>query len=141
MGFLRGYIKSMNYQGVIIEESLDDKSVLQRLDILSTQIEEVTKDHQTPWLSTWTLHTVEIPEDMGEVVAEEIRKALETAHSAWYADFKNNTTHFIIFPKRVFKIDRTKVEEYKVASDYGISLGIPDYQVDFSKEVIHAFKA
>jgi hypothetical protein len=34
------------------------------------------------------------------------------------------------------KIDRSKPEEYQKATNYGISLGIPKYQVDFAPNVI-----
>jgi hypothetical protein len=43
--------------------------------------------------------------------------------------------NFIIFKNKVFKIDRTSKEEYDKAKEYGISLGIPSYQVDFHPEV------
>ena len=33
---------------------------------------------------------------------------------------------------KVFKVDRSKPEEYKEVTQYGVSLGIPDYQLDFS---------
>lgn len=125
----------MNFKGVIIEESLEDKSVLKKVKILKTKIEPATEADKTPWLKQWTLHTVEVPENQAEEIAEEIRKSLETEHTAWYADYKNNSTHFIIFPEKVFKINRTSAEEYKEARDYGISLGIPEYQVDFSPEI------
>lgn len=126
----------MNYKGVIIEESLKNKSVLKGVKILSTKIEPVTEADKTPWLLQWTLHTVEVPEDFAESFAEKVKQALETEHTAWYADFKNDTTHFIIFPGKIFQVDRTKVEEYKAVTDYGISLGIPEYQLNFLPEII-----
>ena len=36
---------------------------------------------------------------------------------------------------KIFKIDRTNLMQYIQASDYGISLGIPEYQVNFIPEV------
>lgn len=125
----------MSFKGVIIEESLKDKSALKKVKVLSTKVEAVTKEHKTPWLKQWTLDTVEIIEDQAENIAEDIRKSLETEHTAWYADFKNSLTHFIIFPEKIFKINRTSAEEYNKAKEYGISLGIPEYQVDFSPEI------
>lgn len=124
----------MNYKGVIIEESLKDKDILKRVKILITKVETVTEKHKTPWLKQWTMHTVEIPENEAETLAEEIRKALESEHN-WYADFKNETVHFIIFKNKVFKVDRTSKEQYDEAKEYGISLGIPPHQVDFHPEV------
>lgn len=125
----------MNFKGIIIEESLEDKSVLKNLKILKTEVEPVTEEHKTPWLKQWTLDTVEIPEEKVEEIAEEIGKALETKHTAWYADFKNKATHFIIFPEKIFKINRKNASEYEQAKNYGISLGIPEHQVDFSPEI------
>ena len=124
----------MNYQGVIIEESLEDKSILKDVRILSTKVELVTKKHETPWLKQWTLHTIEVPEGQADDLAERISRALDSEHP-WYADFKNDTLHFIIFRDKVFYIDRKSKEQYDEAKSYGISLGIPEYQVDFHPEV------
>ena len=123
----------MGFKGVIIEESLADKSVLNNVKVLSTIVEKVTKKHKTPWLNKWTLHTVKIPEDKADDIASNISKSFDYSHkSAWYADFKNDSYHYIIYKDKIFKIDRSKPKEYRAATDYGISLGIPDYQVDFS---------
>ena len=121
----------MDYEGVIIEESLQDTSILKDMKIVSTKVEPVTEEHKTPWLKQWTLHMVSIPESDAEVVAEKISHALE-ARDSWYADFKNDQTHFIIYRGKVFKVDRTKKEDYDAATKYGIEQGIPAYQVDFS---------
>lgn len=121
----------MNYKGVIIEESLENKNILKDVKFLDTKVEEVAEEHKTPWIKQWTLHTVEIPENQAENVAEKISKALDSKHN-WYADFKNDTHHYIIFRNKVFYIDRKSKEQYNEAKSYGISLGIPEYQVDFA---------
>jgi len=127
----------MEFKGVIIEESLADKTVLTKVTIESTKVEKVGEKHQTPWLKQWTLRTVSIDPDKADVIAEELSKSFDYLHgSAWYADFKNDKTHYIIFKDKVFKIDRSKKEEYQAATDYGISLGIPSYQVDFAPNVV-----
>ena len=125
----------MNYKGTIIEESLEDRGVLKSVKIIGTKAEKVTKRDKTPWIKQWTLHTVEIPENKAEKVAFEIAKALDSKHS-WYADFKTKKRHLIIFKNKVFDIDRTKADDYEKARNYGIKLGIPEYQLDFSKEII-----
>ena len=125
----------MNFKGVIIEESLEDKSVLKELTILHTDIKKVTEKYKTPWLKQWTLHTVEIDEDKADMIAEMLSKGLESEHN-WYADYKNDKTHYIVYKDKIFKVDRTSAEEYQKAKEYGISLGIPEYQVDFSPEVV-----
>lgn len=125
-----------NYKGVIIEESLASKDVLKKIKIISTEVEKITNEHQTPWLSQWTLHTVEIPESEAQVVAEKISKSLDYSHdSSWYADYKNDTHHYIIFRDKIFYVDRKSKEQYDEVKRYGILLGIPEYQVDFHPEV------
>jgi predicted RNA-binding protein (virulence factor B family) len=120
----------MNYIGVIIEESLENKDILKEVKILSKKIEQVTEKHKTPWLKHWTLYTVEVNADKAAKISAELSKCLESMHN-WYADFKNDKLHFIIFRNKVFRIDRTSKEQYDKVKKYGVSLGIPEYQVDF----------
>ena len=119
-----------NYQGSIIEESLENKEVLEKVKIISTKIEPVTDEHKTPWISQWTLHTVELPADAAQAISEEISYSLDKKH-AWYADFKNDLSHYIIFRDKVFFIHRKSASQYAEAKAHGLSLGIPEYQVDF----------
>ena len=122
----------MSFNGVTIEESLTDKSVLNDVNIISTKVEPVTEHHKTPWVKQWTLHTVEIQDDKAAEVADKISKALDKDHD-WYADFKTETEHYVIYTGKVFHItDRSDKKQYDEVTEYGISIGIPDYQVDFS---------
>ncbi len=118
------------FVGTVIEESLENKAVLKKMKITATEVEQVTEKHKTPWIKTWTLDTVEIPENKASKIAKELSACLDSKH-AWYADFKNATHHYIIFRNKVFYIDRMSKAEYDRAKQYGISLGIPEYQVDF----------
>ena len=124
----------MDYQGTIIEESLENKDVLKKIDIISTKIEKVIEEHQTPWLKQWTLHTAKILENQADFIAQELSQSLDSKHD-WYADFKNNDFHYIIFRNKVFKVDRLDKEQYNEVSKYGVCLGIPDYQLTFSPEI------
>ncbi|MCX6758659.1 MAG: hypothetical protein NTX14_03055, partial [Candidatus Nealsonbacteria bacterium] len=85
-----------NYKGVIIEESLKDKEILKKVKIVSTKVEVAAKRHETPWIKQWTMHAVEIPDGEAVVIAEILSKSLDREHG-WYADFKNDTNHYIIF--------------------------------------------
>ncbi|MDO8513892.1 MAG: hypothetical protein Q7S37_05310 [bacterium] len=120
----------MNYIGTIIKESLQNTDVLNHIQILSTKVEPVTEKHKTPWLKKWTLHKIEIQEKDAETIAQELSKTLEKNY--WYADYKNKELHYIIFSNKIFKINRSSSEQYLEAKNYGLSLGIPEYQVDFS---------
>lgn len=122
----------MNFQGVIIEESLADTSVLSDVRIISTKIETATGHHKTPWVKQWTLHTVDVNQERAEALAEKLSQALEKKHP-WYADYKTEKEHYIIYSNKVFHVtDRADKNQYEVAKQYGISLGIPEYQVDFA---------
>lgn len=126
----------MNYLGTIIKESLEDKSVLKDVKILETKVEDVVDKHQTPWLKIWTLHKVEVPETKVAEVSKKISVSINESHDhPWYADYKNAEWHYIIFPRKIFKISRTDSTSYAAAKRYGISLGIPPYQVDFSPDI------
>ena len=121
--------------GVIIEESLIDASVLSEVKVVSTNVEEVTESHKTPWVSQWTMHTIQVPSDKAEIVAGKISEALDSSHGSWYADFKNNTKHFIVFSGKVFCVNQSDRAQYEEARRFGIALGIPEYQLDFDPNV------
>lgn len=123
----------MKYKGVIIEESLENADVLKDVVVIETKVEPVTEEHKTPWIKQWTLHTVEISEDKADQVAEKLNADLDKEHE-WYADFKNDQYHYIIYRGKVFKVDLKNPVLYKDAKQYGISVGIPEYQVDFAPE-------
>ena len=122
------------FQGVIIEESLRDVAVLTDIRITSTEVESVTEKHQTPWLTCWTLHTVEIEAGEAPGIAEKISRSMDTRDN-WYADFKNNKLHFVIFRDKIFCVELGNSAQYEEVVKYGLSLGIPSYQLDFAPEV------
>ncbi len=120
------------YQGTIIEESLEDKSVLDGLKVTLDRVELVTEDHKTPWVNQWTFLSVEIPAEKVNEIAEKLSQALDSKH-AWYADFKTDADHYILFRGKIFHVtDRSSREQYDKAAQYGFTLGIPEYQLDFS---------
>lgn len=134
----------MMYKGDIIEESLENKDILKRLSIISTRIEKVTDKHQTPWLSQWTLHTIEIKEIEAEKVAQELSGSIDINHiGSWYIDFRNNTKHLVVFRDKVFHIDRGSKLQYDEMREYGVLLGMPEYQLpnyqDLPMDVLSSF--
>ncbi|MCW6159815.1 MAG: hypothetical protein LVQ95_01860 [Candidatus Micrarchaeales archaeon] len=120
----------MDFKGIIIEESLDEKSVLRGLRITKTEVEKVTEEFNTPWLERWTLHHVVVPEKDVERVVNEIRKAISLGHkSAWFANLENNETSFIIFKDKVFKYRKGDKKEMRKVFEFGTSIGIPAHQL------------
>jgi hypothetical protein len=122
----------VDYEGIVIEESLEDTSALLLVEVIDTRVEPITPEHQTPWISQLTLHTIRISEASARSTAEAISKALDAAHPAsWYADFKSDTHHYVIYRNRIFHIDRRSREQYAEAVEYGIANGLPEHQADF----------
>lgn len=120
----------MNYKGTIIEESLENADALKKCKVLKTDVETVNENHKTPWIKQWTLHRVEISEADAESIAQELSKVIDVSHiSSWYADFKNDTDHYIIYRDKVFHIKRKDKAAYEEVRKYGLTLGIPDYQL------------
>lgn len=118
------------YTGTIIEESSKDRAVLDELTIVSTKVLKVTERFQTPWLSQWTFHSVEIDPEKADETAELLSKSLEGEHD-WYTDFNNGEIFYVVFRNKVFKCTQDNTEARQKAVAHGLSLGIPDYQLDF----------
>lgn len=121
-----------DFEGIVIAESLEDRGVLDGLEIVATEVQAVGEWHCTPWLAQWTLHTVRVAADEAPRVAEALSRAIDREHAvSWYADFKDERHHYVIFRGSVFYIDRWRPEEYQAAVDYGIAAGLPEHQADF----------
>lgn len=122
----------MDFKGIIIEESLEKKDILKKLNIVKTDFSKVKEEDNTPWLKKWTLHTIVVKEDDAMRIAEEIAIAIDSKHAnSWYVDFRNSEYHFIIFKKKIFVVDLNRKEEYRDVIKYGLKLGIPEKQLDF----------
>lgn len=97
-----------------------------------TKIERVSECTKTPWLKVWTLHTVEIDAAIAEDVAQKISDSIDRKHAhAWYADFRNDRTHYIIFRGKIFVINIHDQSQYYGAKRYGLNLAIPVSQMPF----------
>ena len=75
---LIGKTMSSTFVGTIIEESLEDMSVLTKVKITKKVVEQVTERHKTSWIKSWTLDNVEIPENRASKIAKELRRLLAT---------------------------------------------------------------
>jgi len=92
----------MVLKGVIIEESLSDKSILKDVSIIKTESELVTPKHRTPWLTKWTCHKVEIADEKTDEICEKLQKALDKTHE-WYIELKSRRYEITIFNDNIIK--------------------------------------
>lgn len=124
----------MDYEGIIIEESLSNSNIMKDLKIVNTEVSKITEKEGTPWLKKWTMHTVKIREDEIDVYTEKLSKIIETEHcNNWYCDFKNEQFHYVVFSNKIFKIDRKNKQDYDKMKKYAILLGLPEYQLPNQK--------
>lgn len=122
------------FRGTIILESLDNFNILKDCRIVSTEVSIVNEKHQTPWLKQWTKHKVEIYGiEKAKDFAKKISKSFDVHEGSWYADFNDGETVFIIYPNKVFEFKWSNQKSIDQAREYGIKIGIPEYQVAFKK--------
>ncbi len=120
----------MDYEGIIIEESLTNLDILKELEIVHTEIEKVTEANETPWLEQWTMHKVVIKKDKIDEYAKKLSQLIDGKHcSNWYCDFKNEQYHYVVFANKVFKLDRNSKQDYASMREYAITLGLPEHQL------------
>lgn len=120
----------MDYEGIIIEESLTNLDILKELEIVDTEIEKVTETNETPWLEQWTMHTVVIKKNKIEEYCQNLSQLIDSKHCGnWYCDFKNDKFHYVVFANKVFKLDRNSKQDYADMREYAITLGLPEHQL------------
>ncbi|MDP3993085.1 MAG: hypothetical protein Q8Q05_02645 [bacterium] len=108
-----------NFVGTIIEESLEDLSILDELRIISSS---VTSDLE------WHIHKVEVTKDQIEKLSHSLRIG------PWYMHFWSGSDIIVAFKDKIFHIKHGDRATWKPAVDYGLSLDIPPEQLDFPIE-------
>ncbi|MDP2593308.1 MAG: hypothetical protein Q8P52_01515 [bacterium] len=120
----------MAYTAHIVEESLTDIHALVGLHILSHKVELTEERHNTPWIPQWTIREVEIPDEKADIVAERISLVLDEKFP-WCVVFKNSTHRYVIFPRKVFSVDRFSKLQCENVEGYGQSVGVSCEDCDF----------
>ncbi|MBU3178868.1 hypothetical protein KPL47_21390 [Clostridium estertheticum] len=107
------------FKGVIVEESLNDNRIINQLKVISLCI----SGHKNP-LERWHLYTVMVSE-------EEIEKLSECIKDKWYMHFLKDRQIIALFKGKKFIFNYDDKTTWKPAVDYGLSIGIPESQLDF----------
>lgn len=104
------------YKGIIVENSLENKDVLNKVEIVKTWVDD-----------DWTLHSVLLS---GELV-QDLSQSLK--NEPWYMHvWKIGTDEIkVIYKDKVFNIVFSDRSTWKDAIAYGKTLGIPEEQLDF----------
>lgn len=108
------------HHSIVIEESLKDKSVLDKYKILRTKVG-----------SEWHLHVIEVT-DVEEFI-KSIQNAMVTDKPYYFHAFDDGNELIIVFREKVFKIDPNDKDTWLEAQKYGgDKLCIPAEQLDFA---------
>jgi hypothetical protein len=107
------------FVGIIVKESLKDKSILKKLDVLST---ETTRERNP--VDRWHLYTVSVSEKEIDALSKKIKPK-------WYMHFWKNKKVIAVFKDKKFEFTHNEKSTWKPAIEYGISVGIPKKQLDF----------
>ena len=106
------------FKGTIVEGSLKNKDILEKIKIEKTRRTE-----------DWVLHDVYIDE---KKIAE---LSAYLTDGPWYAHFwkQDNDDMRIVFQDRVFTVKLSDKSTWADAITYGKSIGIPEEQLDFTR--------
>ncbi len=114
--------------GLLLQESLNDLSVLDRLRIVKTETWEVANAAEFQ-PRVWTAVSFEVDDLQAESVIDALSHALKTP--GWYIDLRQADRVIVIFPEQVFKYRRGDAAGEAAAQDYARTSGIPLTQIDW----------
>ena len=120
----------LEYEGLIVRESLKDAGVLDKLQITRTEVWDV-QGGAAFQPSTWTAMWVHGDERRAGAVAEMLSQSL---HAEWYCNIATERHSFVVFGGRVFKYPRGDERGRAEAQAYGRSLGLPEKQLEWGED-------
>lgn len=106
------------WQGVIIEESLKDKSLLDLVKIVKST--ESTLESETA-KGTFHFHSYELND---QDFADFILKAKAAIKPGFYLHLVQGNTMTVVLTDKVFKVNRGHADEWKIIWDYALKMGI-----------------
>ena len=104
---------------MIVEESLEDNRILNGLRVIDF---EISDDDNSA--DRWRVYTV-LASD------EDIEKLSSSIKPRWYMHFWNERNVVVIFRDKKFEFNYDDKSTWKDVTEYGLSMGIPEEQLDF----------
>jgi hypothetical protein len=115
---------SKKYKGTIVEEGLEDRSVLGDFDITETTV----TDDENP-NDRWHMHKVLADMEQIEKLSKVI---LPTKFYSHFWDEEGNM--IVVFRDKIFSFHKDDLEGMREPVEYGLTVGIPEEQLDFLTE-------
>jgi hypothetical protein len=120
----------MVWKGVILEESLEDKSLLKLAKIVGTEINKLEKENRV-----MTFHKVEVADSDKD---KYLKKATQIIKQGFYTHLCNKGEMYVIFRGKQFNF-RKNDPQLEKAREYGKSIGIIPEQMPFEHLVDYPF--
>lgn len=106
------------WHGILVDVSQKDKLIFKKLKILGQK--KSSNDD-------WTLYRIGVPP---KNIDEMIGQIQDNMLDGFYFHFYEDDELIVVFKKRIFRI-KTDKSTWTGAIEYGMSLGIPERQLDF----------
>ena len=115
-------MNEMTWKGVIIEESLEDKSLLDLVKIKDTKKERLEGENRV-----MTLHKVEVSDKNKD---DFVQKAIKSIKQSFYIHLVKNKVMYVIFKNIMYKFSKG-YPELEEAREHGKKIGIKEEQMPF----------
>jgi len=108
------------YHAILLDTEFKDPSFIEKFKELG---------RKNSRMNPWCLIKVEVPESrIGELI-EEGQKLLAGNTKYYFHAYRNNEL-IVVFPEKIFRVTPNRDSWIELVS-YGLSLGIPEEQLDF----------
>ena len=120
----------MTWKGVILEESLENKEILNLVNIIGTEIENLEKENRI-----MTFHKIEVEDENKE---EFLQKAMKSLKRGFYIHIVKDKVMYVLFKEHMFKFSKG-YPELETAREYGKAMGIIEEQMPFEHLIENPF--
>jgi len=115
----------MVWRGVIIEESLNGKSLLKLAKIVETEKSILENEAETGVL---TFHKIEVPDKTKDAFLKMARTSIK---DNFYIHICKSGVMIVIYRNKIFEFSKNEIEKINEAREYGASRGILREQLEF----------
>lgn len=117
----------MNYHGIIVDNSLEDTSLIAAIKTIS--MKRLMQNH-TPWYLRLVTVTEQQLDQFLKLISEVIKPG-------WYTHFYNDQYLIVVFRDQVFRFPINDKRSWRQAMIYGKHVGIKPEQLDFWPHTPH----
>ena len=115
----------MTWKGTVIEEGLEDKTILTRAKIVDTSSSYLTNETDRGKL---TFHKIEVADKRK---AAFVKATAETIKERFFLRLCRDDQMAIVFRQKIFEFAATETDKLEAAREYGVAHGILREQMGF----------